>query len=99
MSFQSLRAAQIRRVVLDTLKQDPAYTVNEAILRAILKDFGFAVAQDLLRTELAWLAEQGLITTSDQGGIVVAKITNRGLDLANGCTVNPGVARPEPEAL
>ena len=98
MSFADLRNEQIRRIILDTLRQDANYTVNEAILRAILRDFGFAVSQDLLRTELAWLIEQSLIITWDQGGIVIAKIRSRGVDVSSGCTIIPGVARPEPEA-
>lgn len=99
MSFAKLGEAFRRRVILDALNSDPGYSLNEAVLRAILKDFGFAASHDLLRTELAWLVEQGLLTTSDQGGIIVAKISARGVDVATGCVNVPGVARPEPEAI
>lgn len=99
MSFAQLEAEHRRRVILDALRQDADYTVNEAILRTILREFGFAVSSDRLLVDLAWLEEQGLAVLSKVGGVVVAKITRRGADVATGCTVVPGVARPEPEAI
>jgi hypothetical protein len=99
MSFAALEESHRRRIVLDSLHQDPDYSVNESMLRAILREFGFAVSRDRLRTDLHWLTEQGLIVTMDRGNLIVAKITGRGADVATGCVTVPGVARPEPEAL
>lgn len=99
MSFAKLEESHRRRIVLDSLRQDADYSINESVLRSILREFGFTVSCDRLRTDLAWLVEQGLVTTSETSGVMVAKITNRGVDVAAGCIVLPGVARPEPEAL
>jgi DNA-binding GntR family transcriptional regulator len=99
MSFAKLEEAHRRRIVLDALRQDADYSINESLLRGVLRQFGFSVSRDLMRTDLAWLVEQGLITSSETGGVLVARITNRGDDVASGCIIVPGVARPEPESL
>lgn len=99
MSFADLEKSHRRRIILDSLRQDPDYSINESMLRSILREFGFSVSRDLMKTEMAWLVEQGLITTKEIGGILVAKLTNRGEDVATGVVVVPGVARPEPESI
>lgn len=95
--FAKLLQEDMRLVILRLLAEDSDYSHNEYVLRAALKALGHGVSQDKLRTELAWLAEQGLIATSD-AGVLVAKLTPRGKDAAEGCVVVPGVKRPEPEA-
>ncbi len=46
--------------------------------------------------QLAWLAEQGLVENDDMGGLVVATLTQRGADVAQGRVTVPGVKRPTP---
>jgi hypothetical protein len=45
---------------------------------------------------LAWLAEQGLLTTKATGDVVVATLLARGVDVAGGRATVPGVKRPLP---
>lgn len=97
MSYRQFAAADQRMVVLQALEEDPGYSHNEGVLRSVLGTFGHQVSRDGLRTELAWLAEQGLITLSDAGGVQVAKLTSRGEDVAQGHARVPGVARPRLE--
>ncbi|KGE77660.1 hypothetical protein [Halomonas salina] len=97
MSFRDVTAADQRLIVLQTLEEDPGYSHNEGVLRSVLGTFGHQVSRDALRTELAWLAEQGLITVSDAGSVQVAKLTARGQDVATGAARVPGVARPRLE--
>jgi hypothetical protein len=96
-SFAKLVQADMRLVVLRVLAEDADYSHNEYVLRSALRSLGHNVSVDLLRTELAWLAEQGLLAVADTTGVMVAKLTARGLDVANGAVVIPGVKRPEPE--
>ena len=49
-----------------------------------------------MNADAAWLEEQGLVSCEDLGGIIVVKITQRGLDVAEGRAVIPGVKRPGP---
>lgn len=97
MSYEQLEAERRRLRILKILKKDNNYTVNETLLKITLKACGFAVGRDLLRTEMAWLKEQGLIEINTFEGSQVAKLAMRGLDAAEGDVVVPGVARPEPE--
>ncbi|OGB77383.1 MAG: hypothetical protein A2496_04485 [Burkholderiales bacterium RIFOXYC12_FULL_60_6] len=96
--FAKLVQADQRLVILLVLAQDPGYSHNEYVLREALAYMGHAISQDKLRTELAWLAEQGLVATTNPAGVVIAKLTGRGKDVATGVVVVPGVKRPEPEA-
>ena len=90
---------EIRRLaMLDVLAQCPRYEANEAFLAIALRDIGNAVARDLLRVELAWLRDAGLIAVTEIADVWIAKLTLRGLDAASGATVIPGVHRPAPEA-
>ncbi len=51
--------------------------------------------QDLVRTELAWLAENGLVAITETGGVRFAAPTRRGSEAAAGVAMVPGVARFE----
>ncbi|WP_298438022.1 ArsR family transcriptional regulator [Geobacter sp.] len=96
MSFRELVIADIRLVILRALEQDLGYSHNESILHSVLEKFGHKCSRDQVRTELAWLQEQGLVTLETVADIFVATITQRGADVATGRTVVPGVKRPNP---
>jgi len=100
MSFQSLQTEHLRLAILQVLAQDPGYDLNETILAKVVNSLGHTVSRDGLRSQLAWLAEQGLVTvTTVAGALQVAKLTARGKDTAEGLALAPGVARPEPEGM
>jgi hypothetical protein len=94
--FARLIQEDMRLVILMVLAQDADYSHNEYVLRSALRSMGHGISQDKLRSELAWLAEQGLVATSDTAGVVIAKLTARGRDVTEGVSTTPGVKRPEP---
>lgn len=98
MSFAELQRADQRLVVLRALAEDTQYTVNESLLNDVLAIYGHNCSRDCVRTHLSWLREQGLVTVQDVSGYMVATLTSRGLDVANGSAVVPGVKRPRPGA-
>ena len=98
MNFQELLLSDIRALILRALAQDADYAHNEYVLKQMLSQLGHKISTDKLRTELYWLREQGLIDLADVSGTIVAKLTPRGKDVAEGATVVPGVHRPEPTA-
>jgi len=49
---------------------------------------------DLVRTDLAWLAENGLVRIQQIGGLRFSSLTQRGLETAAGVVKTPGVDRP-----
>lgn len=95
--FADLLAEDQRLRILQLLDQAEGYDLNTRILGDALSALGHRPSQDKLRGELAWLEEQGLVTTHAVGSILVATATTRGLDAAHGRTRVPGVKRPGPE--
>ena len=95
-SFGRHQAADRRLVALHLLVNSAGYAANEYLIEAGLGDQGHVVSNDQVRGELSWLAEQGLITTDNVGGVTVAKLTRRGHDVAHGKAHVPGVKRPVP---
>lgn len=85
-----------RLAILRLLEQDPDYAHNEYVIARLLAAVGHTVSGDRVRTQLSWLAEQGLVQLTDAAGVMVAKLTSRGEDTALGRTRVPGVARPRP---
>lgn len=89
-------AADRRLSLLILLETSPGATANEALLQTALAQFGHVAAADQVRGDLAWLAEQGLVTTRDTAGLMVASLTERGGDVALGRATVPGVKRRRP---
>lgn len=94
MSYADVVASDQRLVILQALEQDADYSHNEHVLRSVCASVGHNVSRDRLRTELNWLAEQGLISVEETAGTQVARLTARGEDVAQGRARVPGVARP-----
>lgn len=98
MSFKQAIAEDYRLCVLRVLNEDAGYSHNHFVIKQALAYLGHAKGVDYVLTQLNWLAEQELITTTESSGITIATLTQRGKDVATGATTVPGVKRPEPEA-
>lgn len=96
MNFAQLLSEDRRLVILRLLSAAPEYTLNAFVLRPGLEAVGHSISADQLATELAWLAEQGLVELEAVVNVAVARLTSRGADVASGRVVTPGVKRPEP---
>ena len=94
--FRTFESEVRRREILAALASDPDYTINEALLRRVLREQGIGTSADQLRADLAWLQEQGLIRLRELGEVQIATALERGVDIATGAAQVPGVARPEP---
>lgn len=84
-----------RLALLQTLMGAAEYTAHAHVLRTAAGQLGHRTSFDVIRADLAWLDEQGLIVLAD-GEIPVATLTLRGEDAARGVARVPGVARPRP---
>ena len=62
---------------------------SEVLLAVVLQ-----APQDLVRTDLGWLAENGLVVIEEIGGLRFASLAQRGLETAAGVVATPGVAKP-----
>lgn len=96
MSYEQMIQQHLRITILKLLADDPAYTMNDAIITDLTPEFGFSPSRDRVRTELSWLKDQGLVRYDDDKGIIIATLTQRGADVAAGRVRVPGVRRPGP---
>ena len=98
MSLLELENESVRREILGILEKDPDYSLNDGILLKALELRNYRIGSDRLRTQLHWLAEQGLVTMETLArNTLSAKLTQRGEDVALGRSRIPGVARQRPE--
>lgn len=95
--FQNTITEDRRLSLLLVLQSTPGYSANAFLLRdAVDQIYGHSASVDQVKTDLAWLSEQGLITTRTSGDVVLGTLTTRGADVASGRAVQPGVKRPMP---
>jgi len=88
--------AHLRLSILRTLAGAEGYTANSSIIATVAVEFGLVTSRDRIKTELGWLAEQGLTANRPVGALIVATLTERGLDVAEGRATQHGVQRPSP---
>lgn len=97
MALKDILTQDQRLVILRSL-MDAGYDANESIISDCLDLYGHDISRDLVRNHLNWLEEQGLVSVQRlQDGYMVASITQRGLDVAQGRTFVDGVKRPRPK--
>jgi hypothetical protein len=94
MSYAERITHDRRLLILRLLETSPGYEASECLLNSALGDFGHHTSADQLRTDLAWLAEQGLVETEDIADVIIATATRRGLDVAQRRATVPGVGSP-----
>ena len=94
MSFSDYLRTDMRLVILRILSEMPSYSSNSSVIYQALTRYGHAPSRDQIKSELRWLEEQGLVTVEDIETVLVARLTERGADVAAGRAVVPGVKRP-----
>jgi len=96
-SFPEFMAEDRRLIVLRALDES-GYSANETVLRQVTEQFGHHPTRDMLRGDLAFLDENGLVRLekipSQSGEIWIVHLLNSGQEVANGRPY-PGVARRE----
>ncbi len=96
MGLAQVKQEDRRLLVLKALASESDYAISDTVLRSLLREYGHAESADTIRTDIAWLEEQALLTTEKVSVMIVATITERGIDVANGHASTPGIRRPRP---
>ena len=98
MNTYAIALTEDRRLsVLLVLNETPGYSANAFLLRdAIGQIYGHNASIDQVRTDIAWLAEQVLVTARTVGDVTLATLSTRGADVAAGRASVPGVKKPMP---
>ena len=95
--YQQMVRKHRRLAILRQLEALPEYTSNASILQDVLSGVGLPSTRDQVTTEIAWLREQGFVTTIGDSFVVVAA-TARGAEIARGLSTHPDIQRPSPRS-
>lgn len=96
-AYSDLVTEHGRLTILRLLAEQPGYQANCSVLKDGLELYAvIRWSRDRVRSEVAWLSEQGLVKSRHVGGLVVAQLTQRGEDVAAGVSTVPGIKRPSP---
>lgn len=87
---------EARLIILRELHAQTNYALHDGLLQAVLESFGISKSRDWIREELNWLDTMGAITRTEQGTVVVAQLTPKGLEHVEHRLVIEGVKRPTP---
>lgn len=85
-----------RLELLVLLAESAGYQASAPLAQMALEAIGYSVALASIDADMAWLRDAGLATAREVGGLQIATLTPRGLDVAKGRVHVPGVARPRP---
>jgi hypothetical protein len=95
MTYQETITQDRRLSLLLVLAETPGYRANGFLLRdAIQSIYGHSASIDQVKTDLAWLHEQGLVGVHATGDVTMATLSTRGQDVATGRAEVPGVRKP-----
>jgi len=96
MSLADLQREDRRLLILQALAAEPDYSIADRVLRALLKEYGHGISLDVLHADLAWLQDVGLLSVEKHPQVAVASVSNRGVEVAQGNSIVPGIRRPRP---
>lgn len=96
MSLETIMQSDRRLVILQSLHAAAGFALRESVIQKVLGTQTSPVSADLLRTDLVWLSEQGLLELDQAPSNWLVSITTRGADVASGSAHVPGVDRPRP---
>jgi repressor of nif and glnA expression len=97
MAAVDIKAEKRRLVILQLLKDDPDYKIDDELLQQLLAELGYGISAIALQGDLHILSELGLISVTDLAGCTLSVLRSRGVDVAKGLSKVPGIARPRPE--
>ena len=83
-------------VILRFLADEPDYRMNTSLLQDALDSVAHRVSRDVVHADAAWLQDVGLVKNEQLGPVLIIELMPRGLDVASGRTLVPGVKRPMP---
>lgn len=97
IDYATLLRRDRRLSILRVLDGAPGFRSNESILTQMVNSFAITSTRDQVRSEILWLGEQGMVTHDDLGGLLIATVTTRGSDIAQGLATHPDITRPSPK--
>lgn len=97
---RAFKQADIRFLILHTLRYQPGYLANQEVLLFTLRELGHAISHEQLHDELAWLDQTAnALVNKAAGPTHVARLTTVGLDVVEGTCTIPGIRPPLPHEI
>jgi hypothetical protein len=97
VKYRDVVIGDLRLVMLRLLGEAGGQTLNLYLLAQQLPTQGHpGHSMDRIRSELTWLEEQALVSLVSDPPLMVATLTERGYDVAQGRATVPGVEKPHP---
>lgn len=98
MSLSEIMEKEARLVVLRLLAEQSDRRLNSSLLREELSDrWAINRTREWLHTQLRAMADIGAVRLTEAGTVLIAEITQRGLDHVERRIALDGVKRPSPE--
>ena len=86
--------ANRRLAILVALSLSTKYKLTSHDVRAVVDGAGYPASMATIGADVQWLRETGLIRYDVENDVL--RLTDRGLDVANGTAEVPGVGKPGP---
>lgn len=97
MSLSEIMEREARLVALRMLAEQSDQRLNSSLLREELADrWAINRTREWLHTQLRFLADIGAVRLTEAGSVLIAEVTQRGLDHVERRIVLDGVKRPSP---
>lgn len=95
MSFTEIVERESRLVALRLLAEQPDRRLNSSLMReALAESWAINRSREWLHVQLRFLAELGAVTLTEAGAVLIATLTDRGLDHVERRIILDGVKRP-----
>ncbi|HRM74551.1 MAG TPA: hypothetical protein PLI13_07585 [Paracoccus sp. (in: a-proteobacteria)] len=89
--------ATARLTVLRALSAEADYRLNDTLLMRTLEAFAIKRGRSYLRNQLRWLEQEaGAVKLHEVGSVLIAELTEAGLDHVERRLVLDGVLKPSP---
>lgn len=89
--------ATARLTILKALASEVDYRLNDTLLMRTLEAFAIKRGRGYLRNQLRWLEQEaGAVRLHEVGSVIVAELTEAGLDHVERRLVLDGVLKPSP---
>ncbi len=99
MSAADIQREHARLIMLRSLAEQSDRRLNSALLQEDLAlRWAINKPRDWVHDELRWLEEMGAVTMTTAASVLIATLTQKGLDHVERRIVITGVKRPSPEA-
>lgn len=86
-----------RLTILKALAEQTDFRLNETMIQAALEIFAIRRGRDYLRNQLRWLEHSaGAVKLREVGTVLIAELTEAGMDHVERRRVLDGVRRPSP---